>query len=296
MKHIITVLIILLSVFPVFSDSFSSNELGQRVETESPYMIEIKGNSTVLSKDGIPVTETITVISGIVKTVTKRNLEDGSETITRYNKGYLEKIENRYADGTSDSTSYIYSDGVLVCTEFTDAEGNRTVEYYLRNASDSSLFAVRRYENTTLIGTDYIYIDDNIYTRSNNMVVSGNFNVDDSGNVSFERDGVTYTYGPDSLIQKEEDENQVIYYSYNDGVIASKRTVTKTEPVTVVMLEYKNGSEATETTFVNYVITQKIDFITEEQGMVKTVYNSGKPVARVYYRSDNKKVARVEYL
>ena len=296
MKYIITVLIILLSVFPVFSDSFSSNELGQIVATESPYSIELKGNSTILYKDGIPVTETITVTSGTTKTITKRNLEDMSDTVYRYNKGYLETVENNYADGTFDTTSFIYADGILVCTEFTATDGNRTVEYYLRNASDSSLFAVRRYENTTLIGTDYIYIDDNIYTRSNNLVVSGNFNVDDSGNVSFVRDGVTYTYGPDSLLQKEEDEEQVIYYTYVDGVIFSKRTISKSEPVTVVMLEYRNGTEATETTFVNNVITQKIDFITDQEGMVKTVYNSGKPVARVYYRSDNKKVARVEYL
>ena len=296
MKHTAAVLIILLSVFPVFSDSFSSNELGQIVQTESPYSVEINGNSLILSKEGIPLTETITVTAGNSKTVTKTNLEDNSKTITKYNKGYLESIQNLYADGTSDSTFYIYNDGVLVCTEFTSADGNRTVEYYLRNASDSSLFAVRRYENTTLIGTDYIYIDDNIYTRSNNMVVSGNFNVDDSGNVSFERDGVTYTYGPDSLLQKEEDEQKVIYYSYTDGVIANKRTVSKSEPVTVVMLEYINGSESVETTYVNYVITQRIDYITDEMGMVKTVYNSGIPVARVYYRSDNKKVARVEYL
>jgi len=285
-----------MSVFPVFSDSFSSNELGQIVETESPYSIEIKGNSSILYKDGIPVTETITVISGTTKTITKRNLEDMSDTVYRYNKGYLETVENNYSDGTFDITSFIYADGILVCTEFTSPDGNRTVEYYLRNASDSSLFAVRRYENTTLIGTDYIYIDDNIYTRSNNLVVSGNFSVDDFGNVSFSRDGVIYTYGPDSLLQKEEDNQSVTYYSYNDGIILSKRTISKTEPVTVVMLEYVNGSLATETTFIDFVITQKIDYNTGETGMVKTVYNSGKAVARVYYRSDNKKVARVEYL
>lgn len=295
MKYAVAVLIVILSVFPVFSDSYSSNELGQIVDYESPYTIDINKTSSLLSKDGSPVTETITVANGNTKTVTIRNLEDESEIRTVYENGYLKSVDYRYSDGTSESTSYIYSDGYLVCTEHVSAEGDRTVEYYLRNAADSSLFAVRRYENTTLIGTDYIYTDENYYTKKENLIVNGNFDFDEGGNIMFTRDGVVYTYGPDSKLLKEEGETSIKYYEYDGDAVSRIRTETKTKPFTKTVVDYINGSPSTELTYVDGVISQKIDYKTAE-GMVKTVYTSGIPVAKVYYRSDNKKVARVEYI
>ena len=238
MKHAVAVLIILLSLFPVFSDPFK-----------------------------------------------------------KYENGYLMSVENNYEDGTTDLTTYIYSDGNLVCTEFTSRDGNRSVEYYIRNASDLSLFAVRRYENTVLIGTDYIYTDENLYRKSHDLVSTGDFNVDSSGNISFSRNGTVFTYGPESELLSEEDSNSIVYYNYEEGVLVSKRSVTKTQPVTVVITDYNNsGSVTSESTYINNMLTQKIEYQPDGSGMIKTVYNNSKPVARVYYKSDNKKVAKVEYL
>ena len=295
MKYAVAVLIFFLSVFPVFPDSYSSNELGQIVDYESPYSIEVNNNSEILSKDGIPVTEIITVTNGKTRTVIIKYLEEGNESKTVYESGYLKSVEYTYPDGSSDSTSYIYSDGYLVCTEHVSADGNRTVEYYLRNAADSSLFAVRRYENTTLIGTDYIYTDENYYTKRENLIVNGDFDFDDSGNIMFTRDGVLYTYGPDSKLIMEDNGSSIRYYEYEGDAVSQIRTETKTKPFTTVIVDYINGSPLSELTYVDGVISQRIDYKTQD-GMVKTVYSSGNPVAKVYYRSDNKKVARVEYL
>ncbi len=220
-----------------------------------------------------------------------------SDPVKKYENGYLMSVENNYEDGTSDLTTYIYSDGNLVCTEFTSRDGNRSVEYYIRNASDLSLFAVRRYENTVLIGTDYIYTDENLYRKNNNLVSTGDFDVDSSGNISFSRNGTVFTYGPDSQLLSEEDNENTIYYNYEDGILVSKRSVTKAQPVTIVITDYNaNGSKTLESTYVNNILTQTIEYQTDGSGMIKTLFNNSKPVARVYYKSDNKKVARVEYL
>ena len=220
-----------------------------------------------------------------------------SDPVKKYENGYLMSVENNYEDGTSDLTTYIYSDGNLVCTEFTSRDGNRSVEYYIRNASDLSLFAVRRYENTVLIGTDYIYTDENLYRKNNNLVSTGDFDIDSSGNISFSRNGTVFTYGPDSQLLSEEDNETTIFYNYEDGILVSKRSVTKAQPVTIVITDYNNaGSVVSESTYVNNVLTQKIEYQTDGSGMIKTLFNNSKPVARVYYKSDNRKVARVEYL
>ena len=219
-----------------------------------------------------------------------------SDPVKKYENGYLVSVVNRYEDGTSDKTSYIYSDGNLVCTEFTSADGSRSVEYYLRNASDLSLFAVRRYENTVLIGTDYIYTDDNYYRKSNNLVANGDFDVDSSGNISFTRNGTVYTYGPGSELLSEENDFSLINYTYEEGHLVSKTVQGKTVPVTLVVTQYSDDSATSEITYTDNVLTQVIEYRANGIGMVKTVYNNAIPVARVYYKSDNKKVERVEYL
>lgn len=297
MKRITAFVLILFVLIPLFGETYYSNALGQIISTQSDFTLETEANRSVLFKNGVPVRITeLTMENG--KTVrTVKDLENDTVTVYLYDGFYLSSVTVNRPDNSEEKTAFIYSDGNLVCTEHTDSEGNRQVEYYLRNDHDLSLFAVRRYDNTDLVGENYIYTDRNLFTQSSNLVATGELSFDQEGNITFTRNGTIYTYGPDSCLLREESDLSVIEYTYSDLVLVSSRETSKTEPQTVTLTEYEDGKAFTRTTEVNGVITQYIQFKTaDNEGMVKTLYSFGKPVARVYYRQDNIRVIRVEYL
>jgi len=228
-------------------------------------------------------------------TVTERDLESGSQTTRIYRDGLLESNTVVNADNGTEETRFVYSDGSLIYTSHTDAYGKTSVEYYLRNPSNLSLFAVRQFEDTVLVGQSYLYDEGNIYHWTGTMTVSGDFEVSEQGNVTYTRNGTIYTYSPDSRLLMEESEQGVTEYSYSDGEL-TEVSVTTEDGRKVVTTRYTDSLPVFETTVMDNAVTQTIEYNGESEGMIKTVYAKGIPVARVYYMADNRRVLRVEYL
>ena len=297
MKKLLSFSLFLVILFSLSAETYYSNELGQIIDDQdSIYRLSVTDNRSVLYREDTVIRITEQTTDGDRTVLSVQDLENNISTIYTYNNSFLSSVNVVKEDGTEENTYFIYSDGILVCTEFTDSEGKREVEYYLRNDHDLSLFAVRRYENTDLLGQDYIYTDNSLFTRSNNVVASGNLFFDQDENISFTRNGIVYTYGPTSLLLKEESDVSVIEYTYVDSVLEYTKETSKTEPGSVTLTQYVNGEIFSQITEINGIVSQSIEYKTDNEGMVKTFYTSGKPVARVYYRQDNRRVIRVEYL
>ncbi|MCR4676492.1 MAG: hypothetical protein K5634_04595 [Sphaerochaetaceae bacterium] len=198
-----------------------------------------------------------------------------AQSVKTYDNGLL-KTEER-DDGTR--IVYTYLNGRLLFTTETDPEGNSTVEYYLRSPVDYSLIAVKRG------GELKSFSDEELPYR-------GDFTEDDEKNIVYEEDGTLYTYTPAGLLLKEDREGVVREYSY-DGSGALTKSVTRTDN-TVREEVFEGGKLSSYTIYENNQIKESGEY--SPQGLVKTIYNRSKAVARITYGKDLIKVLSIEYL
>lgn len=285
-----------LLLFPVFSERMPANMLGQIISGETEYFIETEGNTKTLYHDDVPVRTWTEDVSGNDRTVMETDLETQTSIVSTYSNSVLVSRDTVNADGSSVKTTYLYTEGSLLCTTVTDEEDNSSVEYYLRNPSDGSLIAVRRFENTELVGQSYLYAAESLYRNPGSSVITeGVFSVTEDGNITYERNGVSYTYRRDGKILLEKEGNITTEYLYDNDDLISITVSSDEPPYEKTVTEYEEGNAVLITKFRNNQMVELSDYSGENGAMVKTVYSSGAPVARIYYMEDNKRVQRVEY-
>ncbi len=297
MKKLLTVMLLsAMLIAPVFCERMPSNILGQLTDEESEYSVETKGNVKTLYRDVPAVKIWTESINGKVRTVEETDLEAHTTLVNTYNNSVLVSSDLSSEDGSTVKTTYLYTEGSLLCTTVTDAEGNSTVEYYLRDPSDGSLIAVRRFENTELVGQSYLYAAENLYRNPGSSVITeGSFIVSEDGNITYERNGVTYTYRPDGKILREKEGAVATDYVYDGDEIKSITVSSEEPPSRKATAGRPTGIAVLVTKMRNNQTVELSDYSGENGAMVKTVYSDGKAVARIYYMEDNKRVLRVEY-
>lgn len=295
-KSLFVICLTALLLLPVFSQRMPSNMLGQITEGETEYAIEMQGSTRTLYHNGIPVKTRTESNQGNNRIIVENNLETNVCITSTYENSTLVSKKTEYSDGSYVIITYLYTEGSLLCTTQTDSEGNSNVEYYLRDPSDGSLIAVRRFENTELVGQSYLYAAENLYRNPGSSVITeGSFSVDDNGNISYERNGVTYTYRQDGKILKEKEGAVLTEYLYDGEELVSISVTNEGTPVEKTVTKYSDGNAVFVTKTRGNEIIETADFSGENGAMVKTVYSSGNAVARIYYMQDNKRVLRVEY-
>lgn len=295
-KALAAILFTVMLMFPVFSERVPANMLGQITQGETEYFLEIDGSTSTLYHNDVPVKTRSESVSGNNKTITETDLEKNEVVTSTYENSVLVSRKTVYEDGSSVQLTYLYTEGSLLCTTRTDSEGNSNVEYYLRDPSDGSLIAVRRFENTELVGQSYLYAAENLYRNPGSSVITeGSFSVDDNGNISYERNGISYTYRQDGKILSEKESGVTTGYVYEGDELISISVSEDQPPYEKTVTQYSEGKAVFVTKTRGEEIIETADFSGENGAMVKTVYSSGTAVAKIYYMQDNKRVLRVEY-
>lgn len=295
-KTLSVILLTALLILPVFSQRIPANMLGQITQGDTEYFMEIQDGKRILYHNDVAIKSWTESVNGKNRIVTETDLENNVSVTSTYENSILVSRKTVSEDGSSTLLTNLYTEGSLLCTTWTDSEGNSNVEYYLRDPSDGSLIAVRRFENTELVGQSYLYAAESLYRNPGSSVITeGSFSVDDNGNISYERNSVSYTYRQDGKILREREGSLTTEYSYDGEELVSITVTTDGPPVEKTVTLYSEGTAVLVTKTRADEIIETADFSGENGAIVKTVYSSGRAVARIYYMQDNKRVLRVEY-
>ncbi|MCR5761573.1 MAG: hypothetical protein K6F82_06250 [Sphaerochaetaceae bacterium] len=197
-----------------------------------------------------------------------------SESNKTYDGTYL----MNETDDEGNSYTYTYLNGLLLFTTIVDAQGNITTEYYLRDPSDFSLIAVKT--------------DNSVLFKESEQPYKGNFTTDENDNIIYVESDSVYTYSVSGLLLKEEREDTVIQYEYDENsVLTGKTTINGNKEYR----EYYTGEKVTSyEEYENSLLKESGVYSTD--GLIKTVYNRGRAVAKITYGPDLIKILKIEYL
>lgn len=314
-KMIFMFILFFSSLSSAFSiEYYSSNVIGQRgnilsiysVERVEGYILAVDGSTESLYLNGkmIKKTEYETEISSD-SDESSSSVRYEYVTVTDYTNGtvykytYQDKLlvhaETRKR-GSILEENLIYSDNSLVCiSKFLNGE-NTSITYYLRSAYDGSLMGVRTYNSDSLLlfGEDYYYEEESLYRDVGNNFIKGDFQVSESGDITFTREGITYTYSNAGKLLKTVDDKSVTTYFYDDELnLVYTVCVSGNTEIRDYYSKTNQTTPQSETTFVNGVINEEISFT--KDGMIKSVYSNGVKVGTVYYEPDNLRIKKVVY-
>lgn len=289
MKKILIFFLIVVSSFSLYSISYNSNILFQRlgeVSQDSTYILSVEEDKEILYFNG-----------SLLKTRQIQNIDDKTYISIFDDKENLLSqniYENSYLiQKTDDSgvTNYTYdNDHLIFATENKDDEN--LVTYYIRNASDDSLIAINRYSNLSLLGSSYLFENDKAFVNAtDNLIINDDFYFDEENNIVIEKDFEKKVYSSSGLLLYTESENSKTNYEYQEGVLV--KTITEEESNKTISY-YENSKLVKQEIFKDDVLFQIVDYI--DSKMIKTIYSNNKETARIYYKEDNIRVERVEYL
>ena len=295
MKRIAAVLIVLIIASSLFARVYRSNQLFQRLEEipyvpEKGYSIEVNGNSSILYLDGEAVISISESTQGGDRIIEQVNLKNSYKKVLVYRNGLIERETETGPTGV-DETVYTYINGHLAfCTLRHDGE---TVDiiFYLRSSVDDEPVAVKDKSGLRFMSGSYMFQEGELYRMiSSNLVLTGDYEVSENGEILVKLEDGTYTYSPDGLLMKVVQHSSVTINEYEGTVLVrSERTDGDRKTVTNYLdgkeseiLDYEDGSLVSRTIFT-------------ETGKVQTLYGNGRELATVYYKTDDRTVDRIEY-
>jgi len=209
--------------------------------------------------------------------------------ILEYDNGYLIS-ETVVSNGEEQKTTYQYVDGKLVMCITTNSKTQKTeVIFFLRSPNTNELVAVKRDE-------EIIYVD-NSFVAQNDIIINTGFVYEtlESGNTVVTQGDVKYEYSKEGILIKKISQNETTEYFYKDRVLSSSKTVFNNASYNIE--EYDDGKVVSLKEYdINGILKVSILYSSSNEGMVKTMYDNGRPVANVYYKEDNKRIDRIEYL
>lgn len=292
MKRLALLLSLLLSFSVLSAQVYRSNLLGQKLSKlgsvpAKGYALEETEDGCVLYLDGAKIRLTERTVAGNTTEETETDLLTGNKAIRTYADGLLMSE----TDYSGNLTSYVYMDGRLAFSSVTAADGSIVMTFFLRSADDGTLLAVREGESLRFVNDSYIFQDNDLLQQlASDLVVSGDHEVLEDGNIRYEDNGTVYIYSPSGKLLSRELDGAVSEYFYNNGKLDRIET---TDGSTRSIEKYDNGRAVLLTVYENGVLASITQYRT--QGSIQTLYRDGRKVATVYYRQDNRTVDRIEY-
>lgn len=219
------------------------------------------------------------------------------ETLTlEYEDGYLVK-ETSSRNGEETTTTYQYMEGRLVmCATVDSSSGESHIVFFLRSPYGNELVAVKR--DGVLTYTEDSFVVQNgqrIDTSSFLQLLSKNYDTTEDGNIVIIDEDLTYEYSKEGALLRRIGLGSTTEYLYEEDVLVGVRTTLADGSFSYGVYEAGVLSSLDEFD-ANGTILSRTVYGKDGAGMVRTLFDSGRPVANVYYREDNRRVDRIEYL
>ena len=295
MKKLSVVLLILLSASFLSAQVYRSNQLYQKLDElpvipASGYALETLGNRSVLYLDGNAVASIDESRQGTDRIIEQKDLISGVVKTRIYRDGLLIRETETTEEGLRE-TSFTYIEGHLAfCSVLLDGETVDNI-FFLRSSNNDEPVAVKDNEGLRFMSGSYMFQSGELYEiLSSNLVLTGDYEILEDGDILVKLEGVTYTYSPDGLLMKVEQGTSVTINEYEGlNLVRSELTDGDSRTVTIYVdgkeseiLDYEDGSLVSRTTF-------------PDTGKVQILYSNGRELATVYYKLDNRTVDRIEY-
>lgn len=295
MKKLSVVLLILLSASFLSAQVYRSNQLYQKLDElpvipASGYALETLGNRSVLYLDGNAVASIDESRQGTDRIIEQKDLISGVVKTRIYRDGLLIRETETTEEGLRE-TSFTYIEGHLAfCSVLLDGETVDNI-FFLRSSNNDEPVAVKDNEGLRFMSGSYMFQSGELYEiLSSNLVLTGDYEILEHGDILVKLEGVTYTYSPDGLLMKVEQGTSATINEYEGlNLVRSELTDGDSRTVTIYVdgkeseiLDYEDGSLVSRTTF-------------PDTGKVQILYSNGRELATVYYKLDNRTVDRIEY-
>ncbi|MDD4082633.1 MAG: hypothetical protein WC162_01950 [Sphaerochaetaceae bacterium] len=332
MKKVIIFLICLFLGFSVFADLVNSNILGQVVDLNSDYKLQVGDKIFSYfpenpSLEGKKSTNILFYKDKQIKVFEyylafKENHENRCEVSINLTNG--KRIKDFYLDGYKTkrifdggksvvTTNYFYTNGYL-SYETISKEDSLKFIYFYRNNLDQSLIAMKVYESDNqylvLVNKNYQVENGKLITKGNNgLYITQDLN---SPEVKFSNENDKFTVtevdkkdnlltnikvfnnqGLQESLEKKKD-NEIIY---NKNYTYLENELVKTieiESDKTTINEYENNVLKKQTIKENDVTIKIVNY--NEDKVVETLFEKGEAFANVTYGPDRIKILSIDYL
>ena len=295
MKKLSVVLLLLLSASFLYAQVYRSNQLYQKLDElpgipQSGYALDIQGNLSVLYLDGKAVLTIDESVQGTERIIEQNDLITGIVRTRIYRNGLLIRETETTEEGVRE-TAFTYIEGHLAfCSVLLD--GN-TVDniFFLRSSNNDEPVAVKDKEGLRFMSGSYMFQSGELYEiLSSNLVLTGDYEILENGDILVKLDGGTYTYSPDGLLIKVEQGTSVTINEYEGlNLVRSEMTDGKYRTITM----YSEGWESEILDYEDGILVSRTTF--PDTGKVQVLYSNGRELATVYYKIDNRTIDRIEY-
>ena len=295
MKKLTVVLLILLSASFLSAQVYRSNQLYQKLEElpgipESGYALMVEGQSSVLYLDGNAVASINESVLGTDRINEQKDLITGSVRTRIYRDGLLIR-ETESVDERISETAFTYIDGHLAfCSVIVDGTIVDNI-FFLRSSNSDEPVAVKDSDGLRFMSGSYMFQSGELYEiLSSNLVLNGDYEILESGEILVRLEDGCYTYSPDGLLIKMEQGTSVTINEY-EGMNLVRSELTDGDSRTVTL--YVDGKENEILDYEDGILVSRTTF--PDTGKVQILYSNGRELATVYYKIDNRIVDRVEY-
>ena len=295
MKKLSLILLLLMIASSLSAQIYRSNQLNQHLEElssipQTGYAIEVNGTTSVLYLDGKAVLSINESKQGTERTIEQVELESGNKKTMFYRNGLLTR-EISYIGEKVEETAYTYLNGHLAfCSFISDGETVDTI-FFLRSSDNDEPVAVKDNEGLRFMSSSYMFQSGELYEiLASNLVLTGDYEVLESGEIQVVLEDGIYTYSSDGLLLKVE-QGSAVTLNYYEGTILVRSELTDGNQNTVTV--YENGRENEVFVYEKDELISRTIF--PDTGKVQTLYSNGRELATVYYKPDNRTVDRIEY-
>ena len=295
MRKLSAVLLLLLFSSLLYAQVFRSNQILQRLEELDSipvqgYALDVNGDESTLYLDGRAVVAIAESNQGDEGIIEQKELESGNTKTLVYRDGLLVQ-ESLSSDGITEESIYTYIRGHLAfCTIRRDGQ-TLDVIFFLRSADGNEPVAVKDNDGLRFMSSSYMFQSGELYQIiSSDLVLTGDYKVQESGEIVVELEDGTYTYSEDGLLLKLVQGASVTTNTYEGRQLVKSETVAGGNTKVVL---YENGAESE---ILDYEGSQLISrTLCRKEGNIQTLYRNGREIAVVYYNADNRTVERIEY-
>lgn len=277
----------------LFAALYKSNELGQMLELvqsrpETGYLLDVQEDAKLLYLDDELVSKTTeTKVDGSILVV-----EENYRTEVTSTRQFTDGLLVRETNGDT-SVSYGYIEGHLAfCSTFKGSDSEPvSIVFFLRSSDDGTLVAVRTEEGLRFISDSYLVQTGSLYKMvSTNLVVQGDYVINEDGNIQYDEAGITYIYSAEGLLLETREGEIVTTFSYDGTILVSTMRI---DGSTEVIENYLDGKISETLVYENEVLSSQTYH--KDGGSIQILYKDGRKVATVYYKEDNRTVDRIEY-
>ena len=163
--------------------------------------------------------------------------------------------------------------------------------FFLRSSNSDEPVAVKDSDGLRFMSGSYMFQSGELYEiLSSNLVLNGDYEILESGEILVRLEDGCYTYSPDGLLIKMEQGTSVTINEY-EGMNLVRSELTDGDSRTVTL--YVDGKENEILDYEDGILVSRTTF--PDTGKVQILYSNGRELATVYYKIDNRTVDRIEY-